>query len=363
MKQTILFLYNGRMSYLPPFQALVDSLLATNQYHIEVISSEYEDEIDKLYEGKDINFKHYYTLEPRTGLASRVRNKYKTSCIFKKNIAKDVSNIKYDVLWVIHERTGVMISSFLKDRKYILSIYELNDGKPKLREQLMPVAQRAKVNVICERNRAWIMKAWYNLKEYPVVLPNKPYSHQRTPNLPCDKIKKDERKILLYQGYITRDRNLEGFCKALNDLDDFKLVFMGGADPDYLNELQTKYQNVEYIGYIKSPFHLYATSHAYIGVVTYDPETLNRIYCAPNKIWEYAGFGIPMIANDIPGLTDTVGKFNAGLCVDTDDSLKIRAAIKEIDSNYQQYRDNATLFYESCNITDIILSAIKRYEK
>ena len=31
---------------------------------------------------------------------------------------------------------------------------------------------------------------------------------------------------------------------------------------------------------------------------------LNNLYCAPNKVWEYAGFGIPFIANNSISLTD-----------------------------------------------------------
>lgn len=60
--------------------------------------------------------------------------------------------------------------------------------------------------------------------------------------------------------------------------------------------------------YITAPYHLEVTSHAFIGILIYAPvygtftSPLNSIYCAPNKLYEFSHFGIPMIGNNIPGL-------------------------------------------------------------
>ena len=57
------------------------------------------------------------------------------------------------------------------------------------------------------------------------------------------------------------------------------------------------------------------TSYARIGINFYRPNCLNKAFCAPNKIYEFSGFGIPIIGNDIPGLKNTIGLNNAGKCV------------------------------------------------
>ena len=88
------------------------------------------------------------------------------------------------------------------------------------------------------------------------------------------------------------------------------------------------------------------TSHAKIGLVFYDDFSLNQAFCAPNKIYEYSGFGIPMLANKIPGLENTVGKFNAGKCIDFE-SEQLMEAIKEIDGNYERYSVNALALYDA----------------
>lgn len=362
-KKTILFVYQGHFSYLPPFQALVDTLLSTGAYHLKVICSEEEPDMDQLYKNDNLEFIHYYTLEPRIGIASRIRNRYKNLNLFKKYVKHDLDSLQYDILWIIHERTAVALGDILAGRKYILTCYEFRDiNEPALHKPLISLCKNAKINVVCEFNRAWISRVRFGLNNTPFVLPNKPFKHPRKRNLPNDLLQDCPEKVILYQGIISRERNLDGMCRAISSLKGFKLVFMG-KKTEYYEELKTKYPNIEYIGYAKSPAHLNVTSNAYIGLVTYEPQDINCVYCAPNKIWEYSGFGIPMIANDIPGLIYTVGASKCGVCTDTDSPQAIIDAVNEIDSHYHEYSSNATYFYDNCDIKSITNQIIEEYLK
>ena len=360
--KTILFVYKGYFSYLPPFQSLVEALLSTNEYKLKVICSEEEPDMDELYLHENLEFIHYYTLEPRTGIMSKVRNRLKSVNLFRKKVKYDLDNLQYDILWIIHERTAVAIRDILVGRKYILSSYELREhDEPELMKPLLRPMREAKVNIQCESNRAWIARIIYGLKETPIVIPNKPFYHPINRNESSDKIKSDSKKIIMYQGVLTRERNLDGMCKAISSLDGFKLVILG-KETEYSDELKNKYNSVEFLGFIKSPAHLKLTSNAYIGLVTYNPDALNCVYCAPNKIWEFSGFGIPMICNQIPGLEYTVQANNCGVCTDTDDPEAIIKAIRLIDSNYQEYSENARKMYASVNLNEIIKQVIYRYD-
>lgn len=234
-KKTILFVYKGHFSYLPPFQALVEALLSTKKYRLKVICSEEEPDMDELYNNDDLEFIHYYTLEPRTGFASRVRNHLKTVNLFKKKVKHDLDTLQYDILWIIHERTAVGLNDILKGRKYILSCYEFRDtNEPELHKPLISLCKNATVNVVCEFNRAWISRNSFGLKQTPIVLPNKPFKHPLQRGLANDLLKPSDEKIILYQGIITRERNLDGMCKAISSLKGFKLAFMGKESTYFL---------------------------------------------------------------------------------------------------------------------------------
>ena len=360
--QTILFIYKGYFSYLPPFQALVDTLLESGQYKLKIICSEDEPDMDEKYKHPNLEFIHYYSIEPRTSIVKKLRNRFKSTYVFKKRVKHDLNTLDYDILWVIHERTAIGMRNILRGRKYILTSYELRAyDEPELMQPLVEPMRNAVVNVQCEYNRSWIARMIYGLKDTPITLPNKPYRHPEKRNLENELLKNDGRKIILYQGVLTRERNLDGMCSAISKLDGFKLVLMG-KPTEYLHELQQKYDCVEYLGFVKSPGHLMITSNAYIGLVTYEPENLDTIYCAPNKIWEYSGFGIPMIANQIPGLEYTIGMFNAGVCTDTDNIDCIRDAIAKIDSNYISFCENSYNLYKSCDTRKIVNEIIRQYQ-
>lgn len=249
----------------------------------------------------------------------------------------------------------------LVGRKYILTSYELRDySEPELMKPLTRPMRDAKVNIQCEYNRAWIARMLYGLKETPLVIPNKPFYHPTTRNEYTDKITSDGKKIIMYQGVLTKERNVEGMCKAISSLNGFKLVLLG-KETEYVKELKSKYSIVEFPGFIKSPAHLKLTSNAYIGLVTYNPLDLDCAYCAPNKIWEFSGFGIPMICNEIPGLEYTVGANKCGVCADTNDPESIVNAIKVIDANYQEYSANARKMYDSIDLVELIHRVIDKY--
>ena len=85
-------------------------------------------------------------------------------------------------------------------------------------------------------------------------------------------------------------------------------MVLAGRESDYLKELLIKYPDVKYLGFTVPPKHLSIVKLADIGILTYvaDSGSINPVFCAPNKIWEYAKYGIPMLCNDIPGLKYTV---------------------------------------------------------
>jgi hypothetical protein len=82
------------------------------------------------------------------------------------------------------------------------------------------------------------------------------------------------------------------------------------------------------------------------------------LFCAPNKIWEFSGYGIPILGNIIPGLINTVENFKFGSLVDMNDPKCIIKGIKNIEENYETYSKNSLQFYDSVDISDLVQKLI-----
>lgn len=361
MKKTILLVYSGECHRLPPFLTILDAL--HNEYQLKVISYETQKRSVALRKSyPDIEFLSNSIRPDAESITDKVIRHIYYPVNYHREVKKLIEATQYDLLWIIHEKTLLEFQDFLTNRKYIVSFYELNDHDWSIVQKTQKGVRNADLVICCEHNRSRIMRVWYKLSYNPPVIPNKPYLHPRQVEMPCpqsDVLK--GKKIILYQGHVQRSRNIDTLCEALKDLPDYTLVVMGGGDKEYIDHLKANYQNIIFIGFVTPPLHLNITSYAHIGVVKYDHIYLDHTYCAPNKIWEYSGFGIPMLANDLPGLEYTIGVAGAAQCVSFDDKDTIKQAIIEIDSHYDKYKNNATKFYNSVDVKELLIDVVSRY--
>jgi hypothetical protein len=161
------------------------------------------------------------------------------------------------------------------------------------------------------------------------------------------KEKANNKIIFLYQGHLGNDRDFSKFLEVIGKRDDVLVVLMG-TNHGILSKYQKKCRSVYYIPCIPAPFHLSVTKYADIGIIVYLPTSLNNIYCAPNKIWEYAKYGLAVISNDIIGL-EYVANGNLGVQCDMNDVDDIDNKMELLLSNIEDYQKNSILFYENLN--------------
>lgn len=366
MKKSVLLFCKADIFDLPPLITIIDSLKDT--YSIKLVSQMWEGDAEKfieMYKHYDVELITSHPLSQSHSKVERIKNRLKR-VQFRIHMRKLFPSLQYDVLWVIHEDTFYDFPGLFKGKKYLASLYELNDNRMYINNKIAEHCRNAFILFEPEYNRACIARSWMKLSKTPSVIPNKPLGHPLKRNLPCVHKEYFENKFtILYQGLVIEERKIDAYCEAVAEMPDVQLIVLGngyGAE-EYRNSLKQRFSYVKFIDFVRPPAHLNVTSNAQIGIVTYDYSTLNTIFCAPNKVWETAGFGIPMIANDIPGLADTVGKFHAGLCVDTEDAQAIKNAIVEIKTNYQHYSQGALDLYQSVDVKLLINNAVEAYLK
>lgn len=354
--RTIWVLLRSHVAGLPPIMTVLKCLLEKKNYQVNFISTQSSGiEHD--------NFKEYIC--PQMHNVNRFKKllNYIQYRNFVKKIFINNLNEK-DTIWLGSLDTALACKglNFFSINQYILHLHELYDTHQNKLKSIKLIAQNAKYVVVPEINRAGILQVWLGLKERPVVLPNKPYDHPRTRKIePTNDLTRQiistyytDKPIILYQGHIGGDRNLMPLAQAMQQLPEYEFWLLG-TDHGYADQLVAVAENIKYLGSVPAPYHLEITSYASIGIMSYDPINLNNLYCAPNKVWEYSGFGIPFLANDCLSLYSFFTN-KVGASVSWEDS-SISEAIAIIFRDYDFYSLSSYSSFDSVNLVEIINSA------
>lgn len=378
MKNRIFVILKEDIVDYPPVLSIIQ-VLAENSYKVIHLGN-YSDQHSK---DKYIRMGVEFVTMPAYNGNSNLIKKYIQQISFKNKVTDYLNKQSLsdnDIVWLIQAETIFLLSALVKKYKTICHFLEFvgpnvnwkyRIANPSL--DLADTLQHAYKVVCCEYNRAQIAKGIFQLNELPAILPNKMIIDESALNMvPADisdllnevKGKTKGKKIILYQGiFLDKERRLEEFCEAIKELpEEFVFIAMGRGSVMY-EELKKKYESnrILFIPFIKPPYHLLVTKMAYIGVLSYFPrkgtieKTLNPLYCAPNKIFEYSRFGIPMISNDVPALRYAYMEHHCGKCVDYPmKTTQIVDTINFIINNYSSNQQGARQLYESVDISQIV---------
>lgn len=294
-----------------------------------------------------------------------------SSFLFSKKFNEIHSAHSYDQIWILHECTAKMLLPAVKKLRYSVVVYEIEqdvlNGSDKATVQAIKNAEKVVVPEFC---RGEILRTYLELARRPFCVPNKPVLLEKA-SMADDvaaaievirRIKDDGYTVLVYSGIITPERKLDLVIEATRKCESKCKLVVLGQRTSYLNDLQSRYDDsFSYLGFIDPPAHLGVIKHADVGVVIYVPTSasLNVLFCAPNKIWEYSGCGIPMLANDVPGLVYSVRTSGAGVCFDSDSIDDAVQSLQDIVDNRAEYALRAKEYFDSVDVRECILEAVR----
>lgn len=228
------------------------------------------------------------------------------------------------------------LAAALTGARLVYDAYELiipeSTGRMSGRDRFWYVLERwavkhAAVVVAANEDRARLMAGHYNLKRVPLVMRNIPpdrgteFSMQAiVDEYPALARRSREDRIILYQGDVSLSRGLARFLDAMRCLpSNYRLVVVGdGPDLQCVVELARHLAGegrFSAVGRVPNRVMSSITRTADVGLVTYPFEGLNNIYCASNKVFEYAQAGVPVVATDQPSLLGIVEHYGIGVCV------------------------------------------------
>jgi glycosyltransferase involved in cell wall biosynthesis len=119
-----------------------------------------------------------------------------------------------------------------------------------------------------------------------------------------------ERKIVLYQGWMSEGRGLENLVRSARLLPDGAvIVFMGyGEYEATLREMARAEPegSVYFIPAVPQRDLLAYCASADVGVIPYQAVDLNNYYTSPNKLFDFIQAALPIVASDLPYLRKVI---------------------------------------------------------
>lgn len=140
-------------------------------------------------------------------------------------------------------------------------------------------------------------------------------------------------RVVLYQGGFAGGRGLDVCVAAVPYLPpDVHLVLLGyGALEHALLEQAAELGVADRVHVVAAvpPAELLAyTASGTVGLIPYQPVSLNNRYSLPNKIFEYTSVGLPVVASDLPELRRVAVDGGCGVVYDPYDVDSLVAALR-----------------------------------
>lgn len=168
----------------------------------------------------------------------------------------------------------------------------------------------------------------------PVIVPNYP---------PLDLLRVPSKlrgPLIAWTGLISRprgfDRLLEAMVEVGREYPQAQLLVAGEFDPRSDIERWTREfiqrnrmaANVQLLGTLPYARTLEMLQRCVVGVILLQPERGNDYTGQPNKLFEFMGAGLAVIASDFPEISPVVLEHDCGWLVDPTDARAIAAALK-----------------------------------
>jgi glycosyltransferase involved in cell wall biosynthesis len=139
-------------------------------------------------------------------------------------------------------------------------------------------------------------------------------------------------KVFIYIGILGKGRGIDLITEVFKTKGvQSSVVFLGyGELKGELEKLSLKHDNIYVHDTVPHEKVVPLSQSADIGLCLIQNVSLSDYYCLPNKLFEYCFSGIPVLASDLPDITDVVNQYDLGITC----SLNVESvlmAVKEFE--------------------------------
>jgi glycosyltransferase involved in cell wall biosynthesis len=176
------------------------------------------------------------------------------------------------------------------------------------------------------------------------VIDNFPFTFFQSKIHKVETFKKEKGiKYLLHQGEINENRGKQLLVEVIKHLPENWRIVLLGLPMDQFRQFVDQYKDLaKWIvngGRVPNDQIIAVYDNFDASVVFYKTEMLNEKYCAPNRLYQAANAGLPLIVNDNPALLDFITINKTGIAIDRE--------IEEIVNNINRFFRDYNIFFEN----------------
>jgi glycosyltransferase involved in cell wall biosynthesis len=294
--------------------------------------------------------------------------------LFKLNIILDIIGLYRRVIQYQNSKACIYISTHpytqlvchlaKVNKKGALVYYsaELWDTKRYILQKLLEKFSSYSIDrwIVSNNERKKIIMRQFSKAQCIHVVPNSCfdyYSYAQSQYGQIEHINQNQ-ITFIYQGTCDVYRRklkemIYGFSRVGSDVR--LLLALGGAAKEQVTQDLKKYmesldysENIQFLDFVQYPEHFVVAKRADVGIMFYDIDaSLNYRYCAPNKLYEYAMLGLPILSSQQEHLSAEIEGSDFGKCIDPKDPEQVIEGIKYfMDPNKRELMSkNARLWF------------------
>lgn len=136
--------------------------------------------------------------------------------------------------------------------------------------------------------------------------------------------------IVMYTGHLYPGRGIEVVIAAARDASDMTFVFVGGVDRDIAKykKMASGIRNVHFVGHVPHPCVAEFMAAADVLVMPYTTDTPTHRQMSPLKMFEYMAAGKPIVASDLPRISQVLQCGENALLIPEKDPCALRKALE-----------------------------------
>ena len=174
--------------------------------------------------------------------------------------------------------------------------------------------------------------SWNQIYNYPM----KPKSNLDIINLKDKFNINDKHTLIVYQGVIQKYRGIEQLIKLIKSSTNITAIIIGDGELKniYINQAK-KYKildRVKFIGKVPYLDLLRYTAACDIGWLVIKGHGISNQLALPNKLFEYALMGLPIISSSLKNMVDVIKKYNLGFIVHENNINEQLNAVEHINN-------------------------------